>query len=224
MKLPLSKPRLGVLAAVLGGGSALALVAAIGPTGFESTTPLEVVSSDDSSGGSSDDISGPCDEAEHANDPRCAGVSVPAAPPDAPATTETAATGTTAPGSDVRSLPTIGGTVSYTVDATLAVVNTVPASGWSTEVEQASGRELEVDFRSGTRRVQVNIELEDGQVRERVRIRDDADDSEIRVEDGVVVRQEPDDDHDEHSGNNSGPGSDNSGSGSGHDDEDSGRG
>jgi hypothetical protein len=58
-------------------------------------------------------------------------------------------------------------------------------------VEQAAGVEIEVDFRQGTRRVQVNLELEDGAVRERIRIRDEADGTDIRLENGVVVRTEP---------------------------------
>jgi hypothetical protein len=85
-------------------------------------------------------------------------------------------------------------------------------------------------FRSGTKRVQVNLEIEDGQVRERVRFRDDADDTDIRTEDGVV----DDDPSGPASGDdtsNSGPGSgdddsgdDRSGSGHGGDDDNSGSG
>jgi hypothetical protein len=115
---------------------------------------------------------------------------------------------------------------------TLTLVSATPNAGWRVEIEQGTGREIEVDFRAGTRRVQVNVELEDGQVRERVRVRDDADGSETRIENGQIVRQ--DDGDDDHSGpgsgdddgvddDNSGPGSgdddgvddDNSGSGSG---------
>ena len=73
----------------------------------------------------------------------------------------------------------------------LTLVSAVPARGWRVEVEQAAGVEIEVDFRQGTRRVQVNLELEDGAVRERVRIRDEADGTDIRLENGVVVRTEP---------------------------------
>jgi hypothetical protein len=98
-------------------------------------------------------------------------------------------------------------------------VSAVPARGWRVEVEQAAGVEIEVDFRQGTRRVQVNLELEDGAVRERVRIRDQADGTDIRLENGVVVRTEPgnrlDDRGDDRRGDdrvvddngNSGPGS-----------------
>jgi len=80
----------------------------------------------------------------------------------------------------------------------------VPVASGVTRSVDAAGREIEVDFRSGTRRVQVNVEFEDGQVRERVRVRDDADGSETRIEDGQVVRHEPGDDSDD---DNSGLGS-----------------
>ena len=105
-----------------------------------------------------------------------------------------------------RSVDAAGtGAVTYTLSgSTLTLADTTPAAGWAVEVEQAAGREIEVDFRSGTRRVQVNVEFEDGQVRERVRVRDDADGSETRIEDGQVVRHEPGDDSDD---DNSGPGS-----------------
>jgi hypothetical protein len=112
------------------------------------------------------------------------------------------------------------GTVTFTrSSAGLSLVSAVPASGWRVEVEQAAGDEIEVDFRQGSRRVQVNLELEDGAVRERVRIRDQADGSEIRLENGTVVRTEAGnrvdddrrgDDHDD---------DDNSGPGSGRDDD-----
>jgi hypothetical protein len=73
----------------------------------------------------------------------------------------------------------------------LTLVSAVPARGWRVEVERAAGVEIEVDFRQGTRRVQVNLELEDGAVRERIRIRDEADGTDIRLENGVVVRTDP---------------------------------
>ena len=52
------------------------------------------------------------------------------------------------------------------------------------------GREVEVDFRQGTQRVQVNVEIEDGAVRERLRFRDEANGTDVTVENGVVVRAE----------------------------------
>jgi hypothetical protein len=120
-----------------------------------------------------------------------------------------------APSSAAGSFDAAGaGTVSYTVDGgTLVLVSASPAAGWVVEVEQASGRELELDFRSGDRRVQVNVEFEDGGVRERVRVRDDSDDSRVEITNGQVTEVRGDD------GGGSGSGSDdNSGSGHGSDD------
>jgi hypothetical protein len=74
----------------------------------------------------------------------------------------------------------------------LELVTTSPAAGWSVEVEHAAGREVEVDFRRADKRVQVNVELEDGTVRERVRYRDDATGTRVEAEDGTVVRAEGD--------------------------------
>ena len=68
----------------------------------------------------------------------------------------------------------------------LRLLKAEPATGWTVEVEESAGREVEVDFRRGTERVQVNLEIEDGAVRERVRFRD-APPAELLVEDGVVV-------------------------------------
>jgi hypothetical protein len=84
------------------------------------------------------------------------------------------------------------GTVTFRRSGTqLTLVSAVPARGWRVEVEQAAGVEIEVDFRQGTRRVQVNLELEDGGVRERVRVRDEADGTDIRLENGVVIGTAP---------------------------------
>ena len=133
--------------------------------------------------GAKEDISGNCDEAEHANDPECAGTPTTGGTVDDSTTSTTvgdSSTSTTAaPAADVRAIDAAGaGTVLVAVeDGSLRLVAATPSSGWQVEVEQAAGREIEVDFRSGTRRVQVNVEFEDGQVRERVRVRDDADNS-----------------------------------------------
>jgi hypothetical protein len=63
-----------------------------------------------------------------------------------------------------------GGTVTITFDGTtLTLVGTGPSAGWSPEVEAASGREIDVDFRNGDRRIRFSAELEDGQVRIKVR-------------------------------------------------------
>ncbi|HEY8546339.1 MAG TPA: hypothetical protein VIL36_14865 [Acidimicrobiales bacterium] len=246
MQLPRTTARLALVAAgVLGAAGAIGVAEAATDGGDDPTTVQAASSgsprsSDDGPG----DISGPCDEAEHADDPRCAGVTVPGGgtPPSAPTTAPggTAGTTPTAPmppgGSTV---PTPGGTVAYTFDGTtLHLAGAIPASGWAVEIEQSSGRELEVDFRSGSQRVQVNVEVEDGRPRERVRLRDDADDTDVRIEDGVVDRDHLDDDSSGsgrgHSGDDSGHhdgrddsghhgGDDDSGSGSrhsgGHDDD-----
>jgi hypothetical protein len=53
--------------------------------------------------------------------------------------------------------------------SSLTIVSVDPAAGWSFEVEIASGLEVEADFRNGTRRIQFNAQLEDGEVRIRVR-------------------------------------------------------
>jgi hypothetical protein len=66
--LILSIAILGIFAAVV--------VAAVGPSDGTSTLPTET----NQSSTAPVDISGPCDEAEHAADPRCAGVQVPRAP------------------------------------------------------------------------------------------------------------------------------------------------
>jgi len=67
------------------------------------------------------------------------------------------------------------GSVTVTNDgSSLAIVEVAPAAGWITEVEVAVGREVEADFRSGTRRIQFNAELEDGQIKTRVRESADA--------------------------------------------------
>jgi hypothetical protein len=220
-------PRSAAVAAasLLGGLTGLAVATGAAP----GTASFLLASHDDGPG----DISGPCDEAEHAADPRCArggpgttrtSTTTPGGASTTSTTTAGAAVGTAPAGAETRTVDAAAaGTVTYAVDgASLTLLDATPVAGWSVEVEQAVGREIEVDFRSGTQRVQVNVELEDGQVRERVRLRDDFDDSETRIENGQVVRHEPgDDDHDD----NSGPGSDdddsdddNSGPGSGDDD------
>ena len=50
----------------------------------------------------------------------------------------------------------------------LTIVSTESNPGWVVEVEVATGREVEGDFRNGSRRVKFNFELEDGVVRVRI--------------------------------------------------------
>ncbi|MFQ5557427.1 MAG: hypothetical protein ACE5GB_07970, partial [Acidimicrobiales bacterium] len=64
------------------------------------------------------------------------------------------------------------GSVSYVVDGSiLRVVDVVTSSGWSAFVERGADREVEVTFRNDGARVDLNLELEDGQVRVRIRDR-----------------------------------------------------
>jgi hypothetical protein len=55
--------------------------------------------------------------------------------------------------------------------AELEIVAVEANAGWTHEVEVAKGREVEADFRSADRRIQFNAQLEDGQIRVRVRER-----------------------------------------------------
>ena len=211
------RARIGAVAGLAATAAVLALALGAGPA--PSLLGLAGASSDDVA----DDISGNCDEAEHRSDPQCTGAptsddaTTSSTLDDSPATTAGSAT----PADGVRSLDAAGaGTVIYAVDGgSLRLVAATPTSGWAVEVEQSAGREVELDFRSGTRRVQVNLEIEDGQVRERVRFRDDADDTDVRTEDGVVQDDNSGpgsgDDSTVDDNSNSGPGSDDSG----HDDD-----
>src|SRR5262249_36089381 len=104
--------------------------------------------------------------------------------PTVPATSPTTQAGATTRVIDAAGAGTV--TVSVSGDH-LALVSAVPAAGWTVEAEQAAGREIEVDFRRDGQRVQVNVEVEDGVVRERVRARDEATGAEVRIENGVVV-------------------------------------
>jgi hypothetical protein len=224
MKLPLTRTRLGLLAGVLGATGALTIVAA-----SAQSEPLGGSSDDPPSHEVSGDISGPCDEAEHAGDPACAGVAPtnpasPASPGNPGTTPTTAAPAAPASTAGTHTLRTPGGTVTYRSNGTsITLVSAVPAQGWRAEVEQAAGREVELDFRSGSQRVQVNLEIEDGRVRERVRVRDDATGIDDRFENGAVDDHDAVDDHgaddssgpgSEHSGGTDDSGSGSSGSGS----------
>ncbi|MFL6203746.1 MAG: hypothetical protein ACJ739_00195 [Acidimicrobiales bacterium] len=213
------RTRLAAAAGLLGASVVTAFALGAGPA--PSILGLAGASSDDVA----DDVSGNCDEVEHATDPGCAGT--PAKDDDAvdddDETTSSTVDDSTPP-DDVRSLDAAGaGTVIYAIESgSLRLVTATPTSGWAVEVEQGGGREIELDFRSGTQRVQVNVEIEDGEVRERVRLRDDATDTDVRTEDGVVQADNsgPGTVHDA-GDDNSGPGSvddsadDNSGPGSG---------
>ena len=192
MNLSNSPRRVRTVAGLVGGGIGLALVTGLGPA----PSLLAAASGGDSDGGSTTSTSPPTETT--------------VVQPNAGAATS---------GDQVVDAAGAGTVTFRRSGAQLTLVSAVPARGWRVEVEQAAGVEIEVDFRQGTRRVQVNLELEDGAVRERVRIRDEADGTDIRLENGVVVRTEPanrlDDRGDDRRGDdrvvddngNSGPGS-----------------
>lgn len=195
-----SRTRLGAAAGLLGVAAAVTAVTGAGPAPsiFQLT-------------GATEDVRGSCDELEHAADAACAG-GLTARESDDSSTlddaTSTTAGNTAVPTGEVRTVSAgDAGSIMVAVDGTnLRLLTAAPNSGWQVEVEHAAGSEVEVTFRSGSVRVDVKVEIEDGQVRERVRTRDDATDAETRTEDGVVVRDDaPDSDDD-----SSGPGSDDS--------------
>ena len=64
-----------------------------------------------------------------------------------------------------------GTVVVQVADSSLTIVDVQAQDGWTAEVEIATGREVEMDFRSGELRVQVNAELEDGELQVRIRER-----------------------------------------------------
>ena len=161
MKLSNSSRRMRTVAGLVGGGVGLALVTGLGPA----PSLLAGASGGDSGGGSTSSTS--------------------------PTTQTTASEGNAAAttASDQVVDAAGAGTVTFRRNgAQLTLVSAVPARGWRVEVEQSAGVEIEVDFRQGTRRVQVNLEFEDGAVRERIRIRDEADGTDVRFENGALVR------------------------------------
>lgn len=131
----------------------------------------------------------------------------------APVATPTT-TSTTAPPSGDEDGATVtyqagdAGTVMITQDgSSLTIVSVEPVAGWSTEIEVSSGREVEVDFRNGMRRIQFDAEFEDGEVRVRVsdRITDDGDHDD-NADDDNSGHGNADDDDDDGDDDNSGPG------------------
>ena len=169
------RTRWGEAVGLLGATTAFVAIAGAGPA----PSLLQLASS-------REDVSGSCDETEHANDPACAGTATggntSTTVDDATSTTlddSTSTTvggpGTTTPADEIRTIDANdAGVVVVAVEGgSLRLVAATPSTGWRVEIEQSAGREIEVDFRSGSKRVQVNVELEDGHVRERVRTRDD---------------------------------------------------
>lgn len=91
------------------------------------------------------------------------------------------------------------GTVAVTATgAILEVTDTTAMADWHPIVEFAHGRDVEVSFRNGSARVDLNVELEDGEMRIRVRdrrVENRADDAHLSERDG-----HGDDHHDDWSG------------------------
>lgn len=181
---------LAVGALALGGGVALA------GAGSDDEADLALA-------GAVEDVSGPCDEAEHAGDPRCSGATRPEDDDRGGSTSTTVGSGSTSTTSgapaapipdEVRTIDAAGaGTVVVAVESgQLRLVAVHPVEGWFVEVEHSAGREVEVDLTRGSVEVDVDVEIEDGRVRERVRVEDDATGTEVRTEDGVVTRVEDD--------------------------------
>jgi hypothetical protein len=159
MNLPWSKSRVGVAAGRVAGSAGLALLSGLGPA----PALLSIAA------------------ARGAEDTRATSTTGSTATDDNPAA---------APADGTRVVQAAGaGTVTVALAAgSLELLSATPAAGWSVEVEQSAGTEVEVDFRRGAERVQVDLEVEDGAVRERLRIRDDATGSDVRIEDGTIVQ------------------------------------
>jgi len=129
------------------------------------------------------------------------------------------------------------GTVTLSVSGGVITITDVHANaGWVAETEEAAGREVEVSFRNGLRRIDFSAEFEDGRMETRVRERTvERDDSPVATtpttpttlddrnddDDRITTPTTRDDDRIDREGDDhSGPGSgdDRSGSGGGDDD------
>src|SRR5262245_33253644 len=164
MHLP--KNRLGIAAGVVAGSAGMALLAGLGPA--QSLIPI-------ASARGADDGRAHAQVDDHGDHGHGADDGV------------TATTGVPATGTQVVDAAGAG-TVTVAVGAdTLHVVAASPAAGFTARVEVANGREGEVEFRRGTQRAQVNLEIEDGMVPQRRRRRDATDRTAVRVEHGRIV-------------------------------------
>jgi hypothetical protein len=130
---------------------------------------------------------------------------------------------------DVRSVDAgPAGVVGYIFDGDLSVATVDVAPGWTSEIEQSRGREIEVVFTAGAARIDVEVEIEDGAPRERVRTRT-VDDRGGEIRDDRVRHLDDDDDrsgHDDDDDSGRRGGDDDDRSGHGGDDDhrgDSGR-
>jgi hypothetical protein len=101
-----------------------------------------------------------------------------ATPDDSTSSSSTSTTSTTA----AQASGAGTGTQTYQADAaglvtvdqagaSLSISEVTPNSGWSSEVESGTGREVEVKFVNGNQRIDFQAELEDGSVKTRVRSR-----------------------------------------------------
>ena len=120
------------------------------------------------------------------------------------------------------------GSVTVAVDGlSVSVVSADPNPGWTAEIETDEPGEAQVNFRNGAARVDFRAEIEDGQLR--IRIRDRRTDTESETfpgsDDPATTPDDDDDDDGDRSGSSSGSDDDHddddrSGSGSDSDDDD----
>ena len=103
-----------------------------------------------------------------------------------------------ADGAVVSYLASTAGSVTVRRDGnTLVIEDVSPAAGWTVEIEDASGREVEVDFRRGNQRVKFDAEIEDGGIRVRVESRFGGSDSDDDDDDDRDDDDDDDDDRDD---------------------------
>ncbi len=133
-------------------------------------------------------------------------------------TSTSAATGTVSAATDAVTYEAgVAGTVTITNDGSQLTITAVDAAeGWSHEIELQVGREVEMDFRKGGDRVQFNAELEDGEVRVRVRTRT-ADGARTEVTNGIDTADDDTDSNGDSLDDSSGDSKDNSGRGNAED-------
>ena len=160
---------------------------------------------------------------EATSSPSASATPSPSTSPSTTSTPDPSPASTTAPPTNGTSPFAAGAAGTVTLSAngtTLTVAAVEPAAGWVPEIEVATGREVEVDFRRNGERIKFNAELEDGEIRVRVETEGAAPQS------SATEPTSGDDDDNSSSGSgsgNSGPGSENSGSGSGSGSSGSGR-
>ncbi|MCA1842708.1 MAG: hypothetical protein LC792_05860, partial [Actinobacteria bacterium] len=87
---------------------------------------------------------------------------------DAVTTTSTQPAPAPAPAVTVQTAGEAGTVTLSSSGGVLSVTSTQPNAGWTAEVERAQGREVEVSFRNGLRRIDFKAELEDGRLQTRV--------------------------------------------------------